>query len=142
VASTERQLTLPAAVLQQTPNLQLEILRAEEGQYVDGVWQTTRILNGDQTDRGLNFRGSNPTLVRIRLHTLPSTTKPYTAMPIRCSQLIAAHASIICSVVTLAGGKLWVSLPALGVAAAIGEGWTASGWAKSLCAWTSSSAST
>jgi hypothetical protein len=63
--------TLPAAVLQQTPNLQLEILRAEEGQYVDGVWQTTRILNGDQTDRGLNFRGSNPTLVRIRLHTLP-----------------------------------------------------------------------
>ena len=63
--------TLPAAVLQQTPNLQLEILRAKEGQYVDGVWQTTRILNGDQTDRGLNFRGSNPPLVRIRLHTLP-----------------------------------------------------------------------
>jgi hypothetical protein len=63
--------TLPAAVLQQTPNLQLEILRAEEGKYVDGVWQTTRILNGDQTDRGLNFRGGNPTLVRIRLHTLP-----------------------------------------------------------------------
>ena len=63
--------TLPAAVLQQTPNLQLEILRAEEGQYVNGVWQTTRILNGDQTDRGLNFRGSNPPLVRIHLHTLP-----------------------------------------------------------------------
>ena len=63
--------TLPASVLQQTPNLQLEILRAEEGKYVDGVWQTTRILNGDQTDRGLNFRGGNPTLVRIRLHTLP-----------------------------------------------------------------------
>jgi hypothetical protein len=63
--------TLPAAVLQQTPNLQLEILRAEEGKYVDGVWQTTRILNGDQTDRGLNFRSSNPPLVRILLHTLP-----------------------------------------------------------------------
>ncbi len=63
--------TLPAAVLQQTPNLQLEILRAEEGKYVDGVWQTTRILNGDQTDRGLNFRSSNPPLVRIHLHTLP-----------------------------------------------------------------------
>jgi hypothetical protein len=63
--------TLPAAVLQQTPNLQLEILRAEEGKYVDGVWQTTRILNGDQTDRGLNFRSSSPPLVRIRLHTLP-----------------------------------------------------------------------
>ena len=43
----------------------------DEGQYVDGVWRTTRILNGDQTDRGLNFRGANPPLVRIRLHTLP-----------------------------------------------------------------------
>jgi len=63
--------TLPAAVLQRTPNLQLEILRAEEGKYVDGVWQTTRILNGDQTDRGLNFRSSNPPLVRILLHSLP-----------------------------------------------------------------------
>ncbi len=63
--------TLPAAVLQQTPNLQLEILRAEEGKYIEGVWQTTRILNGDQTDRGLNFRGGNTSLVRIRLHTLP-----------------------------------------------------------------------
>jgi beta-galactosidase GanA len=63
--------SLPAAVLQQTPNLQLEILRAEEGKYVDGLWQTTRILNGDQTDRGLNFRSSNPPLVRIHLHTLP-----------------------------------------------------------------------
>jgi hypothetical protein len=63
--------TLPAAELQKTPNLQLEILRADEGQYVDGVWQTTRILNGDQTDRGLNFRSSNPPLVRIHLHTLP-----------------------------------------------------------------------
>jgi hypothetical protein len=49
----------------------MEILRAEEGQYVDGTWQATRILNGDQTDRGLNFRGSNPSLVRIHLHTLP-----------------------------------------------------------------------
>jgi hypothetical protein len=35
------------------------------------VWQTTRILNGDQTDRGLNFRSSNPPLVRILLHSLP-----------------------------------------------------------------------
>jgi hypothetical protein len=63
--------TLSAAELQRQPNQQLEILRAEEGRYVDGVWQTARILNGDQTDRGLNFRSSNPTLVRIRLHKLP-----------------------------------------------------------------------
>jgi hypothetical protein len=62
---------LPSAELQKQPNRQLEILRAEEGQYVDGVWQATRILNGDQTDRGLNFRGEKPPLVRILLHTLP-----------------------------------------------------------------------
>jgi len=63
--------TLPAAELQKQQNQQIEILQADEGQYVDGVWRTTRILNGDQTDRGLNFRGANPPLVRIRLHTLP-----------------------------------------------------------------------
>ena len=62
---------LPADELQKEPNQQIEILRAEEGQYIDGVWRTTRILNGDQTDRGLNFRGANPPLVRIRLHKLP-----------------------------------------------------------------------
>ena len=63
--------TLPSAELTKTPNQQLEILRAEEGQYVGGVWQVTRILNGDQTDRGLNFRSATPPLVRIFLHTLP-----------------------------------------------------------------------
>lgn len=52
-------------------NEQLEILRADEGQYVDGTWQTSRIWNGDQTDRGLNFRGPNKSVIRIRLHTLP-----------------------------------------------------------------------
>jgi hypothetical protein len=50
---------------------QIEILRAEEGRYIDGVWQSTRILNGDQTDRGLNFRGNSPGLAHIRLHTIP-----------------------------------------------------------------------
>ena len=63
--------TLPATELQKQPNQQIEILRAEEGQYVDGIWQATRILNGDQTDRGLNFRGPNLPLVRILLHKLP-----------------------------------------------------------------------
>ena len=63
--------TLSVAELQKQPNQQIEILQAEEGQYVDGAWKATRILNGDQTDRGLNFRGGSPTLVRIRLHTLP-----------------------------------------------------------------------
>jgi len=52
-------------------NEQIEILRADEGQYADGKWQTSRIWNGDQTDRGLNFRGANKSVIRIRLHTLP-----------------------------------------------------------------------
>ena len=53
-----------------TQNQQLEILRAEEGRYVNGSWQASRIWNGDQTDRGLNFKGSHPDVVRIRLHTI------------------------------------------------------------------------
>jgi beta-galactosidase GanA len=52
-------------------NEQIEILRAEEGLYLNGTWQTTRVWNGDQTDRGLNFRSGNTSVVRIRLHTLP-----------------------------------------------------------------------
>jgi hypothetical protein len=50
---------------------QVEILRAEEGQYVNGAWQTARIWNGDQTDRGLNFHGANPPVIRIRLQDIP-----------------------------------------------------------------------
>lgn len=53
------------------PNQQLEILRADEGSYSQGVWTTTRIWNGDQTDRGLNFKAHNTDVVRIRLHTIP-----------------------------------------------------------------------
>jgi hypothetical protein len=64
----------PSSFVQTTgpgQNEQIEILRAEEGKYMDGVWHSDRIWNGDQTDRGLNFRGNNPALVRIRLHTIP-----------------------------------------------------------------------
>ena len=50
---------------------QLEILRAEEGTYSQGVWQSARIWNGDQTDRGLNFRTHNTAVVRIRLQSIP-----------------------------------------------------------------------
>ena len=55
----------------QQHNQQLEILAAEQGQYTQGTWQTTRIWNGDQTDRGLNFKQSQPEVVRIRLHAIP-----------------------------------------------------------------------
>jgi beta-galactosidase GanA len=59
-----------------TESQQIEILRADEGRYNDGVWQTTRIWNGDQTDRGLNFRGSSPQIVRIKLHEIPLYDSP------------------------------------------------------------------
>jgi hypothetical protein len=52
-------------------NEQIEILKAEEGMYINGSWQTSRILNGDQTDRGLNFHSGTQQAVRIRLHKLP-----------------------------------------------------------------------
>ena len=52
-------------------NQQLEILRAEEGRYINGAWHMDRIWNGDQTDRGLNFFEATPQVVRIWLHTLP-----------------------------------------------------------------------
>jgi hypothetical protein len=50
---------------------QIEILSAEEGQYVNRAWQSERIWNGDQTDRGVNFHGANPPLIRIRLQDIP-----------------------------------------------------------------------
>jgi hypothetical protein len=57
-------------------NEQLEILSAEQGQYVGNTWQSSRNWNGDQTDRGLRFKGDNKDVVRIRLHTLPLYDRP------------------------------------------------------------------
>ncbi len=54
-----------------SPSQQLEILRADEGFYTEGNWHTTRFWNGDQTDRGLNFKPHNTEVVRIRLHIIP-----------------------------------------------------------------------
>ena len=54
-----------------THNEQLEIVRAEQGHYESGVWKVERIWNGDQTDRGLNFKSGQNAVVRIRLHRLP-----------------------------------------------------------------------
>ncbi len=50
------------------PGLRMQTLRAEEGTYESGTWHMTRLWNGDQTDRGLNFR-HNGTVVRIRVGT-------------------------------------------------------------------------
>jgi hypothetical protein len=42
-------------------------LKVEEGKYVNGEFKADRILNGDQTDWGLNFSG--PTVLRVSLYT-------------------------------------------------------------------------
>jgi hypothetical protein len=46
----------------------MQILKAEQGEYDGDTWKPLRIWNGDQTDRGLNFR-DEPQVVRIRLDT-------------------------------------------------------------------------
>jgi len=38
------------------PGQRMNILQAVQGNYVNGTWQPLRIWNGDQTDRGLNFK--------------------------------------------------------------------------------------
>ncbi|MGH9742331.1 MAG: DUF5597 domain-containing protein [Candidatus Acidiferrum sp.] len=48
------------------PWMRMQILSAEEGAYDSGVWKMSRLLNGDETDRGLNFHQEREA-VRIRL---------------------------------------------------------------------------
>ncbi len=48
------------------PFIRSQILTAEEGSYVNGVWKTTRLWNGDEVDRGLCFH-KEPQVVRVRM---------------------------------------------------------------------------
>ena len=48
------------------PGLRMVILSAEEGTYENGTWHPIRLLNGDETDRGINF-GQHPASA-VRLH--------------------------------------------------------------------------
>jgi beta-galactosidase GanA len=48
------------------PKQQRMWLSVEEGTYVDGKWQTSRLWNGDQTDYGLNFTDV-PFVLRVKL---------------------------------------------------------------------------
>ncbi len=43
-----------------------EFLRVEEGTFEDGKWRSSRILNGDETDRGLQFHGGTE-VVRVKM---------------------------------------------------------------------------
>ena len=48
------------------PGIRMQILSAEEGVYENGAWKPLRLWNGDETDRGLQFRQAQE-VVRIRL---------------------------------------------------------------------------
>lgn len=48
------------------PGIRMQILSAEEGSYENGIWKPVRLWNGDETDRGLQFRQGFE-CVRIRL---------------------------------------------------------------------------
>lgn len=48
------------------PWIRSQILTAEQGRYENGVWKPLRILNGDETDRGLHFY-DQPTVVRVTM---------------------------------------------------------------------------
>ncbi len=52
----------------QGQEMHAQILRAEEGTYENGQWHPLRILNGDQTDRGINLH-HEMTVVRIQMGT-------------------------------------------------------------------------
>ena len=44
-----------------------EFLSAEEGKYENGVWKASRQLNGDETDRGIQFHEGG-TVVRVKMN--------------------------------------------------------------------------
>jgi hypothetical protein len=49
------------------PGMRMQILSAAEGSFQNGVWKTIRLLNGDETDRGLQFHADDPVVVRVKL---------------------------------------------------------------------------
>jgi Domain of unknown function (DUF5597)/Glycosyl hydrolases family 35 len=48
------------------PWIRSEIITAEQGVFVNGVWKQQKLWNGDETDRGLCFY-EKPVVVRVRL---------------------------------------------------------------------------
>ena len=48
------------------PWIHSQIVSAEQGTYEDGVWKPLKLLNGDETDRGLCFH-QRPEVVRVRM---------------------------------------------------------------------------
>lgn len=48
------------------PWIRSQILTAQQGAYENGVWKPLRLLNGDETDRGLSFH-EKPVVVRVTM---------------------------------------------------------------------------
>lgn len=48
------------------PWMRSEFVSVEEGVYQDGEWKPTRMLNGDETDRGLRFM-EKPIVLRVKM---------------------------------------------------------------------------
>jgi hypothetical protein len=46
-----------------------QFLKVEEGTYENGAFKFLRILNGDETDYGLNFTAFEPLVLRVSLAT-------------------------------------------------------------------------
>ena len=46
-----------------------QLLKVEQGRYVDGKWRSVRWLNGDETDYGLNFRVRDPYVLKVTVGT-------------------------------------------------------------------------
>jgi hypothetical protein len=49
------------------PWMHSEFLSVEEGRYENGTWKSSRLLNGDETDRGIQFHDGQ-TVVRVKLN--------------------------------------------------------------------------
>jgi hypothetical protein len=48
------------------PWIRSQIVTAEQGGYDNGVWKTSQLWNGDETDRGLCFH-EQPEVVRVTM---------------------------------------------------------------------------
>lgn len=48
------------------PWIRSQILLAEQGTYQNGAWKASRLLNGDETDRGLSFH-EKPVVVHVKM---------------------------------------------------------------------------
>lgn len=48
------------------PWIRSQFLSVEEGSYENGIWKASRLLNGDETDRGLTFH-TTPVVVKVKM---------------------------------------------------------------------------